>query len=113
MLRRGNKILKCISVESRLDGRKKDPSLMLSFKNYSQKHKKTKAIIKIARKLVNRIRYVLIMRKISIISSISTKLNKGQNLPDEKLILVGYRYLVPAALLRKDDRYRRDCEPTL
>lgn len=63
MLHRGNKILKCIMVESSWVAVKKDPSLMLSYKNFIQKHKKTRAIIKIARKLVNRIRYVLVNQK--------------------------------------------------
>ena len=50
-------------VESSWVAVKKDPSLMLSYKNFIQKHKKTRAIIKIARKLVNRIRYVLVNQK--------------------------------------------------
>jgi transposase len=59
MLRRGNKILKCIIVESSWIAVRKDPSLMLVYKNLIQRQKKTRAIIKIAKKLINRIRYVL------------------------------------------------------
>ena len=56
---RGNKILKYVIIESSWIAVRKDPVLLLSFKNYIKRHKKTTAIIKIARKLVNRIRYVL------------------------------------------------------
>jgi transposase len=57
---RGNKILKYLIIESSWVAVRKDPVLLLSFKNYIKKHKKTTAIIKIARKLTNRIRYVLV-----------------------------------------------------
>jgi transposase len=63
MLHRGNKALKHIIIESSWIAVRKDPSLILSYKDYIKKHKKTKAIIKIARKLVNRIRFVLINQK--------------------------------------------------
>lgn len=63
MIHRGSKILKYIIIESSWIAVRKDPSLILSYKNYIKRHKKTKAIIKIARKLVNRIRFVLINQK--------------------------------------------------
>lgn len=60
MTHRGNKILKNVIIESSWVAVRKDPSLLLSFSNYIKKQRKTKAIIKIARKLVNRIRCVLL-----------------------------------------------------
>jgi transposase len=60
MTHRGNKILKNILVECSWMAVRKDPSLILAYKNYIKKHKSTKAIIKITRKLVSRIRFVLI-----------------------------------------------------
>jgi transposase len=59
MIHRGNKLLKKILVECSWIAVRKDPSLILSYKEYIKRHKKTKAIIKIARKLVNRIMFVL------------------------------------------------------
>ena len=38
---------------------RKDPVLMEAFQQYCKRMRKTKAIIKIARKLLNRVRYVL------------------------------------------------------
>jgi transposase len=60
MIHRGNNILKYVLVECSWIAVRKDPSLILSYKEYIKRHKKTTAIIKIARKMVNRIRYVLI-----------------------------------------------------
>ena len=60
MTHRGNKILKNILVECSWMAVRKDPSLILAYKNYIKKHKSTKSIIKITRKLVSRIRFVLI-----------------------------------------------------
>ena len=37
----------------------KDPVLLLAFNDYCRRMKKTKAIVKIVRRLLNRIRYVL------------------------------------------------------
>jgi len=60
---RGNKFLKKVLVESSWVAVRKDPVLLLSFKNYKKRCIPTKAIIKISRKLLNRIRYVLISGK--------------------------------------------------
>lgn len=57
--KRGNKFLKHVLLESAWTAVRKDPSLLLSYNNYSKRMLKTKAIIKIARKLINRIRFVL------------------------------------------------------
>jgi uncharacterized membrane protein YecN with MAPEG domain len=38
---------------------RRDPVLLLAFNGYCKRMRKTKAIVKIARKLLNRIRYVL------------------------------------------------------
>lgn len=68
--KRGNKFLKHVIIESAWTAIRKDPALMLAYQNYSKRMLKTKAIVKIARKLINRIRYVLLNEeeyKISII----------------------------------------------
>lgn len=57
--KRGNKFLKHVIIEAAWTAIRKDPSLMLSYTNYSKRMLKTKAIVKIARKLINRIRFVL------------------------------------------------------
>ena len=58
--KRGNKFLKHVILEAAWTATRKDPALMASFNNYSKRMLKTKAIVKIARKLINRIRYVMI-----------------------------------------------------
>jgi transposase len=63
MLHRGNKMLKHIIIESSWVAVKKDPSLILYYKNHLKNSRKTKIIIKVARKLLSRIRYVLINEK--------------------------------------------------
>ena len=60
MTKRGNKFLKHVFIESAWTAVRKDPSLLLAYTNYSKRMLKTKAVIKIARKLINRIRYILI-----------------------------------------------------
>lgn len=60
IIMRGNKFLKKVIVESSWVAVRKDPALLLAFKNYKKRCIATKAIIKISRKLLNRIRYVLI-----------------------------------------------------
>jgi transposase len=58
--RRCNKHLKRVLIESSWIAVRNDPALMLAFINYNKRNTlKTKSIIKIARKLLNRIRYVL------------------------------------------------------
>ena len=60
MTKRGNKFLKHVIIESAWTAVRKDPSLMLAYSKYSKHTLKTKAIVKIARKLLSRIRYVLL-----------------------------------------------------
>jgi transposase len=57
--RRRNPLLRTILVEAAWVAIRKDPALMQAFTDYSRRMKKSKAIVKIARKLLNRIRYVL------------------------------------------------------
>ena len=56
---RKNHSLRRIIVESSWIAVRIDPALSLAFANYSKKKEKNKAILKIARKLLNRISYVL------------------------------------------------------
>jgi len=59
LTKRRNSQLRALLIESSWVAVRKDPALMLSFNRLSTRMKKTKAIIPIARKLLNRIRYVL------------------------------------------------------
>lgn len=63
IIKRGNKFLKKVLIESSWVSVRKDPALLLAFMNYKKRCISTKAIIKISRKLLNRIRYVLINKK--------------------------------------------------
>jgi len=56
---RGNQQLREMLIEASWVAVRKDPALTLAFEEYATKMKKNKAIIKIARKLLNRIRYVM------------------------------------------------------
>jgi transposase len=56
---RRNKILRHLIIESSWIAVRKDPALMMTFERLSKKMKKTRAIVPIARKLLNSIRYVL------------------------------------------------------
>ncbi|MBK8553708.1 MAG: IS110 family transposase [Ignavibacteria bacterium] len=60
IIKRGNKFLKKVLIESSWVAIRKDPALLQAFKDYKKRCIPTKAIIKISRKLLNRIRYVLI-----------------------------------------------------
>ena len=51
--------LRCVLVEASWVAVRKDPALLLAFLQYCKRMRKTRAIVKIARKLLNRIRYVL------------------------------------------------------
>lgn len=51
--------LRALLVEASWVAVRKDPALLMAFELYCQRMRKTKAIVKIARKLLNRIRYVL------------------------------------------------------
>lgn len=59
MSRRGNRVLRRILIESSWVAVRKDPSLMLAYKELTKRMKGTKAITRITRKLIRRIRYVL------------------------------------------------------
>jgi transposase len=56
---RRNPQLRAVLIEAAWVAARKDPVLLLAFNKYCQRMKKTRAIVKIARKLLNRIRYVL------------------------------------------------------
>jgi len=56
---RGKDILKCQLIESAWMAIRRDPALMLQYQELTKRMKPNKAIIRIVRKLVNRIRYVL------------------------------------------------------
>ena len=53
-----NRYLGNLLIESAWIAIRKDPALLLSYNNYIKRMRKQKAIIKIARKLLNRIRFV-------------------------------------------------------
>lgn len=56
---RRNPQLRAVLIEAAWTACRKDPVLLLAFNDYCQRMRKTRAIVKIARKLLNRIRYVL------------------------------------------------------
>jgi transposase len=56
---RRNAQLRAILIEAAWVAARKDPILLLTFNEYCKRMRKTRAIVKIARKLLNRIRYVL------------------------------------------------------
>ena len=51
--------LRWLLIEASWTAIRKDPALLMAFEEYCKRMRKTKAIVKIARKLLNRIRYVL------------------------------------------------------
>lgn len=59
MIKRGRKELKIMLIEASWEAVRKDPALMCKFNELSQRMNKNKAIIRIARKLLNRMRFVL------------------------------------------------------
>jgi transposase len=56
---RSHSQLRWLLIEASWRAVQKDPALMMAFDRYCKRMRKTKAIVKIARKLLNRIRYVL------------------------------------------------------
>jgi transposase len=60
---RCNHVLREALVESAWECVWRDPALLLAFKQYCKRMDKNKAIIRIARKLLSRIRYVLLNKK--------------------------------------------------
>lgn len=59
MIKRGRKELKIMLIEASWEAIRKDPALMLKFNELSKRMHKNKAIIRIARKMLGRIRFVL------------------------------------------------------
>ena len=59
LTRRGNRHLRYLLIESSWTAVRKDPALAAAFNKMCLRTVKTKAIVKIARKLLNRIRFVL------------------------------------------------------
>ncbi len=70
MVKRGRKELKIMLIEASWQAIRKDPALMAKFNDLSKKMNKNKAIIRIARKLLNRIRYVLVNQHEYVLSVI-------------------------------------------
>lgn len=60
MIRRGRKEIKIMLIEASWQAVRKDPALMARFNELSKRMHKNKAIIRIAKKLLSRMRYVLI-----------------------------------------------------
>ena len=60
MTKRGRKALKIMLIEASWDAMRLDPALMAKFNELTKRMEKNKAIIRIARKMLSRIRYVLI-----------------------------------------------------
>ena len=58
LTKRRNAHLRYILIEAAWQSLRRDPSLLLSYSNLCKRMKKQEAIIRIARKLLNRIRYV-------------------------------------------------------
>lgn len=59
MIKRGRKELKIMLIEASWEAIRKDPALMAKFNELIKRMNKNKAIIRIARKLLSRIRFVL------------------------------------------------------
>jgi transposase len=59
MVNRGNKFLKSAIIESAWIAARADPVLHMDFIGYSKRMKKNKAVVRIARKLLNRVCFVL------------------------------------------------------
>lgn len=57
--RRCNPVLRSLLIECSWTAVRKDPALALAYHGFCKRTRKTKAIVKIARKLLNRIRFVL------------------------------------------------------
>ena len=64
--KRQNKALRSLIVESSWMAIRNDPALMLAYQELIKRMKPTRAIIKISKKLVNRIRYVLKNKKLYV-----------------------------------------------
>ncbi|HUH66317.1 MAG TPA: IS110 family transposase [Syntrophales bacterium] len=60
---RRNPVLRMVLIEASWVAVRKDPALMMAFNKFSLRMKKTAAIVHVARKLLNRIRFVLMNQK--------------------------------------------------
>jgi transposase len=60
MIKRGRKELKIMLIEASWEGLRKDPALMAKFNELVRRMNKNKAVIRIARKMLSRMRYVLL-----------------------------------------------------
>jgi len=69
--RRGNPFVKTILIECAWMAIRKDPALLLYYKKLLPRMNANKAIVKVARKLLNRIRYVLLSQKEYVIGLVS------------------------------------------
>ncbi len=63
MSRRGRKQLKGVLIEGAWTSIRKDPAMMVKYKELTKRMNGNKAIIRIARKLLNRVRHILIHRQ--------------------------------------------------
>ncbi len=63
MIHRGRKELKIMLIEASWEAIRKDPALMLKFDELSKRMNKNKAIVRIARKMLSRIRFVLMKQQ--------------------------------------------------
>jgi transposase len=63
---RGHSVLRTAIIESSWTAIRNDPSLMKSYLSYCKRMKSNKAIIKIAKKLLSRIRFVLSNKKLYV-----------------------------------------------
>lgn len=63
LINRGRKELKIMVIEASWDAVRMDPALMAKFNELTRRMNKNKAIIRIARKLVSRMRYVLMTQE--------------------------------------------------
>jgi transposase len=70
IVNRGRKELKIMLIEASWQAIRKDPALMAKFNELSKRMNKNKAIIRIARKLLSRIRHVLVNQQEYVISVI-------------------------------------------
>jgi len=62
--RRGNKVLRTVLIENAWVAVRKDPELMLAYSQYIKRMKGQQAIVRIARKLLRRIRFVLVNEQV-------------------------------------------------
>lgn len=64
LINRGRKELKIMIIEAAWDAVRMDPALMAKFNDLTRRMNKNKAIIRISRKLISRMRYVLMTKEL-------------------------------------------------